>query len=79
MDDEHTLLRHGDQQRRWYATREWYCSGGELTCVRTYIPYEVASRKSSSKMSDHNSSRLGTVQNVDGPNKGDHYETNHTR
>ena len=37
---EHAVPRRGDQQRRWSATREWYCSGGELTCVRVYVPYE---------------------------------------
>jgi hypothetical protein len=40
VSSEHTVPRRQDQQRRWYATRVWHCSGGELTCVRTYVPYE---------------------------------------
>ena len=40
VSSEYTLPTNSDQKRRWYATREWHCSGGELTCVRVCVPYE---------------------------------------
>lgn len=40
VSSEHTALRHGDQQHRRYAIREWCCLDGELTCLRVYVPYE---------------------------------------
>ena len=38
VSSEHIALRHGDQQHRWYAIREWCCVDGELTCLRVYVP-----------------------------------------
>jgi len=40
VSSEHTALRHGDQQPRRYAIREWCCVDGELTCLRVYVPCE---------------------------------------
>ena len=40
VSSEHIALRHGDQQHRWYAIREWCCVDGELTCFRVYLPIE---------------------------------------
>lgn len=40
VSSEHTALRHGDQQPRRYAIREWCCVDGELTCLRVHVPCE---------------------------------------
>jgi len=40
VNNEHTMQTYGDQERRWYATKVWYYSDGELTCERVYVPYE---------------------------------------
>jgi hypothetical protein len=40
VNNEHAGQTYADQKRRWYATRVWHCSDGELTCVRVCMPYE---------------------------------------
>ncbi len=44
MNNEPAVQTAGDQARRWYATRVWHCSDGELTCERVYVPCESRGR-----------------------------------
>ena len=44
INNEPTVQTYGDQERRWYATRVWYCGAGELICERVYVPCESRER-----------------------------------